>query len=195
MVCDLHSVSLKNRRLIATNTKWHVYFDHLADDQGNEVPDYLVLERVSPRPDVISGICVLPIVNGRFLLISSYRHPLKKQMWETPRGFIDAGETPAQAALRELKEETGLCCADSDLIPLGFYAPEASTMAARGALFVATNCTGALAAASDEIGLEALRLFELTEMAQLTATGGIEDAGTLITYYRYRAHLNAGNRA
>ena len=149
--------------------------------------DYLVLENLDPRPEKITGICVLPILHGQFVLIRSYRYALATQLWEMPRGFLDAGETPAQAARRELTEETGLTCSKEDLVPLGFYAPEASTMAARGGMFVARNCTGILRIAEDEIGLTDLRLFGTTEMERLVTDGGIEDAGTLICYYRYRA--------
>lgn len=38
----------------------------------------------------------------RFLLLRCYRY------WDFPKGEIDAGEMPLQAALRELTEETGL---------------------------------------------------------------------------------------
>jgi ADP-ribose pyrophosphatase len=183
----VHPVVVKGRRLVAVNTKWQVFFDHLADDRGNEVADYLTLESTNPRADKIAGVCVLPIVQGQFLLIKSYRHPLGTEMWETPRGFIDPGETPAQAARRELAEETGLSCAPEDLVALGQYAPEASTMAARGGIFAARNCTGVPRAAEDEIGLGELKLFGRDEMARLAAGGGIEDAATLICYYRYQA--------
>ena len=46
-------VVLKERRLAAQNSRWRVYYDHLVDDGGNEVKDYLVVDRRAPaaRPD------------------------------------------------------------------------------------------------------------------------------------------------
>jgi 8-oxo-dGTP pyrophosphatase MutT (NUDIX family) len=41
------------------------------------------------------------------LLVEQFRPPVGKSTLEFPAGLIDAGETPEQAALRELKEETG----------------------------------------------------------------------------------------
>lgn len=41
------------------------------------------------------------------LLQKQFRPPVGKICIEVPAGLIDAGETPAQCALRELKEETG----------------------------------------------------------------------------------------
>lgn len=36
--------------------------------------------------------------------------------WSTPGGYIDAGESPERAALRELKEETGVTGADPAVV-------------------------------------------------------------------------------
>jgi len=41
------------------------------------------------------------------LLVEQFRPPVGKATLEFPAGLIDAGETPEQAALRELREETG----------------------------------------------------------------------------------------
>jgi 8-oxo-dGTP pyrophosphatase MutT (NUDIX family) len=41
--------------------------------------------------------------------------------WDLPKGGIDHGESPLQAALRETREETGLHLSDSALIELGRF--------------------------------------------------------------------------
>jgi 8-oxo-dGTP pyrophosphatase MutT (NUDIX family) len=181
------NVILKNRRLAAENSKWRVYFDHIADARGNDVPDYLVVEGHHPVAGNVTGVAVLPIINGNFVLLRSYRHAIGGEVWELPRGFIDEQETPATAALRELSEETNLRCAPEDLVPLGFYAPEPATMAARGALFAAKRCEGIPKMAADELGLSRLHVVEPEALADLVANGEVEDAGTLIAYYRYYA--------
>lgn len=181
------SVTLKNRRLGASNSKWNVFLDYLVDDAGNEVPDYIVLSPLEPKPGKLTGVAVLPILDGRLLLIRSYRHPLECEVWEVSRGFIDSGETPAQAALRELQEETGLSCAPEDLAALGHYAPEPATMAGRGALFIATKCTGTPRQADDELGIGGLHSFTRDEAQALLDTGQIEDASTIILLLRYLA--------
>lgn len=44
---------------------------------------------------------------GKLLLVKRKAEP-KKGFWALPGGFIDGGESAIQAALREMKEETGL---------------------------------------------------------------------------------------
>ena len=41
------------------------------------------------------------------LIVRQFRPPLMKDLLELPAGLVDANESCAQAALRELKEETG----------------------------------------------------------------------------------------
>ena len=41
-------------------------------------------------------------------MIRQYRYPLDDYLYELPAGLIDEGETPEEAAIREMLEETGL---------------------------------------------------------------------------------------
>jgi ADP-ribose pyrophosphatase len=45
--------------------------------------------------------------DDKMLLVKQYRHPLGKLIYDLPAGGIRKGESPQQAALRELEEETG----------------------------------------------------------------------------------------
>jgi 8-oxo-dGTP pyrophosphatase MutT (NUDIX family) len=183
--CDLTNIVVKSRRLAAANSHWRVYYDHLVDDRGNEVSDYLSVEGDCPRADRVAGVEVLPVLGDKLLLLRVYRHPLGRDLWEVPRGFIDANETAADAALRELYEETGLHCAPGDLLALGMYAPEPSTMAVFGAQFAATRCQGTPRRPNDEIGIGAFALLDPKQVAELIVAGEIAHSGTLLLYYRY----------
>ena len=53
---------------------------------------------------------VVVIVQPRpreMLLVRQYRHPLAREHWEIVAGGMEAGESPEEAATRELREETG----------------------------------------------------------------------------------------
>ena len=54
------------------------------------------------------AVMVVPLLDdGRLVVERQYRYPLARVMLEFPAGKIDAGETPALCAVRELAEETG----------------------------------------------------------------------------------------
>lgn len=55
------------------------------------------------------AVVVIPrfVPSGDYLFVQQYRPPADAFILEFPAGLIDAGEAPATAALRELREETG----------------------------------------------------------------------------------------
>jgi bis(5'-nucleosidyl)-tetraphosphatase len=69
------------------------------------------------RRDRSAGVIVFHRDEGgcHFLLLLS--RLTKRPLWEFPKGGIDDGESAAEAALRELQEETGLGTDDIRLIP------------------------------------------------------------------------------
>ena len=63
------------------------------------------------KDDAAEGVVIYPIWKQdpeKVVLIRQYRYPLGDYLYELPAGLIDAGETPDIAAIREMKEETGL---------------------------------------------------------------------------------------
>ncbi|MDE5607355.1 MAG: NUDIX hydrolase [Muribaculaceae bacterium] len=68
---------------------------------GVEYPEYYVLE----YPDWVNVIALT--AEGRFVMVEQYRHGLGAVQTELCAGVIEAGETPLEAAKRELAEETG----------------------------------------------------------------------------------------
>lgn len=54
-----------------------------------------------------AALILAQLPSGELLFERQFRYPLKKTFLELPAGKLDAGETPEQAAIRELAEETG----------------------------------------------------------------------------------------
>ena len=81
-----------------------------------ELPDgSTALREVVEHP---GGVAVLPLEDdGTVWCVRQYRYPFAEELLEIPAGRLEPGETPEQAARRELAEETGLT-ADT-LTPLG----------------------------------------------------------------------------
>jgi len=68
-----------------------------------------------------SARVLLVDADDRLLLFRSLRYPGKPELgtlWHTPGGGIEEGELAADAAARELCEETGLCVAPDQLGPV-----------------------------------------------------------------------------
>jgi ADP-ribose pyrophosphatase len=57
------------------------------------------------------GVVIYPIYRQdpeKLVLLHQFRYPVNDYVYEVPAGLVDEGETPEQAALREMREETGL---------------------------------------------------------------------------------------
>lgn len=72
----------------------------------------LRLEREDGRWEIVRHADAVAVLchdaTGRVLGVWQYRPAVEARTWELPAGLIDAGETPEQAAARELAEEAGL---------------------------------------------------------------------------------------
>lgn len=51
---------------------------------------------------------VIPYRDGQVMMVYQYRHPVRAHVLEFPAGKLNPGEDPETAALRELREETGI---------------------------------------------------------------------------------------
>ena len=178
-------VLLKKRRTVFENSRFLVHADHIADETGHEVPDYLVVEPRVHSDALITGAAVLPVFEGRIVLIKTFRHAVRSFLHETVCGFVDPNETPEEAALRELTEETGLVCQPDRLVNLGTCFPEASTLQARVALFAALDCTRSTRTDTSEMGLGGWVSFSMEEAGKLLLDMSLEEVTTLVCLHRF----------
>lgn len=75
--------------------------DQVQLPDGRVNPEFYVLE----YPDWINVIARTK--DGKFIMERQFRYGLGKTCFELPAGVIEKGETPLEAARRELREETG----------------------------------------------------------------------------------------
>ena len=66
--------------------------------------------------------------NGQYLMVNQFRYGTKKLSNEFPCGMIEKDELPLNAALRELKEETGLVVPSERVLSLGHVSPNPAFM-------------------------------------------------------------------
>lgn len=126
---------------------------------------------------------VVPFVsNKEILVIKSYRHLVDSVQIEVPSGYIDKGESPEEAAIRELKEETGYSA--QDVVPIGDYTLDYSMFEQKGHLFVAYNLVkvgNQSLGIMEKIGLEKLGV---KEIKQLLFEGKILNAASIVALYK-----------
>lgn len=109
------------------------------------------------------GVGVLLIEDGQALLVRRAVEP-QKGLWSIPAGYVDRGEDPQQAAVREVAEETGLEIAISDLLAV-YYNPPGLGGASIFIAYLGTRTGGTLQAGDDADAAEFFALDELPPLA------------------------------
>lgn len=69
--------------------------------------------KIKTRQNTPDGVIIYSVIRDtdgieKVVLIRQYRYPIDDYIYEFPAGLVDAGEDHVSAAVRELKEETGL---------------------------------------------------------------------------------------
>jgi ADP-ribose pyrophosphatase len=148
------------------------------------------IEKVYTRAVRKDYSTVVPFVSNEILVIKSYRYLVDSIQIEIPSGYIDEGESPKEAAIRELKEETGYSA--KDVISIGHYTLDYSMFDQRGNLFVAYGLV--------KVGNQSLGIMEkidvermsIKEIKRLLFEGKILNAASIVALYRaldFHEHL------
>lgn len=125
--------------------------------------------------------CIRPAIYHRF--------PEEGIMWEIPAGVIDPGETPKEAAVRELMEEMGFEKNLEDMEKLGkFYFSSVGTQAERIYLYTCqVDPKKRVEPTEDGSPLEKygkIVSFSLGDVEDMIYNGEIRDSKTQLAFYR-----------
>ena len=122
------------------------------------------------------AVGVLPLFgDGTTVLVGQHRYPFGAYSWELPEGGAPHAEDPADAARRELAEETGLVAAG--LAEIGRAHLSNSVTDERSVMFVAWDLTEGVATPDADEVLETRRV-PLGEVVDACLSGAITDAFT-----------------
>jgi 8-oxo-dGTP pyrophosphatase MutT (NUDIX family) len=102
--------------------KWLRFHERVFRNAENELRSWEYVTRSSTE----GAVCAHAVVPGeeeRLVLVRQFRPPLDAKTIEFPAGLIDAGETPGEAALRELEEETGFIGTVRSIGPAVYSSP------------------------------------------------------------------------
>jgi ADP-ribose pyrophosphatase len=114
----------------------------------------------------------------KLVMIKQFRYPWQKSSWEMSSGFIDTGETPKEAAIREVLEETGYRVIN--ISPLIDCYPIGNNNSV-GFLFFAEVEPSNSSFDTDEI--EQVKEFTIREVDELIKKGEIIQGTTLLAYF------------
>jgi ADP-ribose pyrophosphatase len=121
------------------------------------------------------------------ILIRQYRHGLGKTIWEIPGGVVDPGETPLQAARRELLEETGYRA--GTLTEIGIISPNPDNHTNFMHIFLALDVVKTSAQDLDESEEIDVHLIPLDEVIRMALDGEILQAMHISALFFALAHL------
>lgn len=183
--CDAE-ITVYARHLVFKNTVFSVYADHVADKNGNEIPQYLSVIPNCLLNDAIAGVAVLPICDGKVGLIQVFRHPLGQWSWEAIKGHIEPGEDAGHAAVRELFEEAGFSVTQEKAVDLGVVAPEPGVIKAHTQLFTVIVSGEVRYEVERELGHGEMVFFAPDEIDNLIRIDQIQDASTLAILLKSR---------
>lgn len=183
------SIEILSRREVFRNSKFLVCADHIISQNGVDVEDYLSVFPLTASLDGITGVAILPVVDEKLVFLRVARHPLGAEWLEIPRGFVDEEESPLEAAMRELQEETGLGADVHSFVPLGTISPEPAMVRGTIAIFLAKNCAFREKSCHEEfghLGIQTLTLFEVERLLDQDSFGDPSTVVALLKYLRMK---------
>jgi len=109
-------------------TRWLTLSNLTYKDRYGDKRGWDMVSRSTKKPESYAdAVVIVSILKGgglaepHIILVKQFRPPLKANTIEMPAGLIDDGETPQQAAAREMHEECGYVGT-----PIGILSPELS---------------------------------------------------------------------
>ncbi len=134
------------------------------------------------------GVCVLALDGeNRALLVSQFRYPYQEVLRELPAGKLEDGEDPREAAVRELREETG--AVPGVYRSLGRILPSPGCYGETLHLYLAQDLKME-AQHLDEDEFLSVERIPFAEMVRRCLEGEIEDAKTVAAVLKAKILLN-----
>jgi ADP-ribose pyrophosphatase len=184
-------VKMRDRRARVLHTEklyegnvFSVRRDRLSEPGGIRVTRDIVVHRGS--------VVVLPVFSdGSILLVRQYRHAIGNFLWELVAGRVEAGESRAAAARRELAEETGYTARRVKQILELFPSPGFVTE--RMWIFAAAGLQPGRARPEDDERISK-RKFSLAALERMIRRGSLHDAKSVAAILFYSRFLHRSTR-
>lgn len=150
------------------------------DLTGEEAHSFYCIE----SPEWVNIIALTPA--SEVVLIEQYRHGIEEMALEIPGGMVDDGETPIEAAQRELVEETGYEA--GEIISLGRSRPNPAIQNNWVHHFLAVDCKKNGEVAFDLHESIATRLVPLDKIPSLFENEEITHSLVLTCFHKFELY-------
>jgi len=132
---------------------------------------------------------IIPLTeNNQVVMVNQFRHGTKEITLEIPGGMVEKGDTPKDAAVRELLEETGYKAEKLSL--LGMVHPNPAIFNNRCFTYLARNTQKVNAGKPDETEDIEVSLCPLNKIPRLLMDGTITNSLVVTAFFFYFAHQN-----
>ena len=162
--CRVFSVSRTRSRSPHTGQS-HIFYRIDSSDWANIVP-------ITPE--------------GGVVMVRQYRHGADRVTLETPGGLVDSGESPVEAAAREMLEETGYRA--GEITPLGAVNPNPALFGNRLHAFVARDSERVAQVQSGETEETVVEVVTREQLRRFVRDGTVEHALVVAALYLLDLH-------
>jgi len=166
---------LRTKRQTHSETRFSSPWMRLREDVFERTDGTTGTFAVVSRSDFVVIVCE---IDGAVVMTEQYRYAAGRWSLELPQGGIEDGETAQEAAIRELREETGWLAAGAEVIGTRLY--EAADWATQHFTVVRVHVTGRgeKSLDHDELGARD-ELVPWARLPELVAAQRVIDAATL----------------
>jgi 8-oxo-dGTP pyrophosphatase MutT (NUDIX family) len=145
---------------------------------GLSPPTHMTVSTIE-APDWVNVLAFTP--EGLCLLVRQFRFGIWAPTLEVPGGTVDSGETPEEAAHRELLEETGHQA--GRMLTLGKIQPNPAVQNNHLHCYLALDCHPVHGGRADPLEEVILETFPAAELSRLVQEGCIQNALVLATLH------------
>ncbi len=137
-------------------------------------------------------INVIPLTSDhQVVMVRQYRHGSKEVTLEIPGGLLDLGDTPEEAATRELLEETGYQA--EEMVKIGMVSPNPAIFNNHCYTFLARNVRKVSNPMPDQAEDIEVVLLPLSKIPELIQIGEINHAIIIAAFHLYFLHFQGGS--